>query len=297
MNKTIKIGGRPSPVPIPNSEQFYLKSEQGETYLIQVSWPLHWQDNQTDRGALPIIYLVDGNSLFLTATEAAWRRAASSHFAGGGIIVAIGYPLNGKLYDARRRSFDLTLPTASKIPGYGGADMFLDFIENSVRPAVTARLPRVSLSREALYGHSYGGLLALHALFTRPRSFDCYMASSPSIWWNSLCILHEARVFLENEKVSDDKSPSLMVSWGSLEQNPPQWANEPLDHYEARKQIATDLRMADNALNLCGILRGGNQLHTVIQNEYEGEDHTSVMSCSLSRSLTMFFEDWPFLRS
>jgi predicted alpha/beta superfamily hydrolase len=123
------------------------------------------------------------------------------------------------------------------------------------------------------------------------------MASSPSILWNSLCILHEARAFLENEKASDDKSPSLMVSWGSLEQNPPQWANEPLDHYEARKQIATDLRMADNALNLCGILRGGNQLHTVIQNEYEGEDHTSVMSCSLSRSLTMFFEDWPFLRS
>ncbi|GFF38568.1 ferri-bacillibactin esterase BesA [Aspergillus lentulus] len=291
------MGNRPTPVQLPNSEQFYLESDQGETYLVQVSWPLHWEDKQTGRGALPIIYLVDGNALFLTATEAAWRRAAASHFAGGGIIVAIGYPLNGKLYDARRRSLDLTPLTASKIPGYGGADLFLDFIENSVRPAVKTRFPRVTLAREALYGHSYGGLLALHALFTRPRSFDCYMASSPSIWWNSLCILHEARAFVENEKVSDDKSRSLMVSWGSLEQNPLQWANEPLDHYEARKQTAADLRMAGNALDLCAMLQGCSQLHAVIKTEYEGEDHTSVMSCSLSRSLTMFFEDWPFHQS
>jgi hypothetical protein len=102
---------------------------------------------------------------------------------------------------------------------------------------------------------------------------------------------------VENEKVSDDKSPSLMVSWGSLEQNPPQWANEPLDHYEARKQTASDLRMAGNALDLCAMLQGCSQLHAVIKNEYEGEEHTSVMSCSLGRSLTMFFEDWPFRRS
>lgn len=231
--------------------------------------------------------------MFLTATETAWRRAASSHFAGGGIIVAVGYPLTGKLYDAKRRSHDLTPPTPTPIPGYGGADMFLDFIENRVRPAVRARFPKMTISREALYGHSYGGLFALHALFTRPSSFDCYMASSPSIWWNSKCILQEATVFLEKENDSEEKSPSLMVFWGSFEQKPPQWDNEPLDHYEGRKQMASDLRMADNASDLCGILRGCERLHTVLVNEFDGEEHTSVMPCSMSRSLTMFFEDWP----
>lgn len=240
-------------------------------------------------------YIVDGNALFLTATEVAWRRAASSHFAGGGIIVAIGYPLTNKLYDARRRSFDLTPPTESTIPGYGGADLFLDFIENNVRPAVKARFPRVSCSREALYGHSYGGLLVLHALFTRPHSFDGYMASSPSIWWNSRCILHSAKSFLEKEKGSEKRPPTLMLSFGSFEQNPPQWTNEPLDHYEARKQLAADLRMGDNVLDLCKMLRDCARLHTVSLNPYEGEEHTSVMACSISRSLTTFFEDWPLL--
>jgi predicted alpha/beta superfamily hydrolase len=201
--------------------------------------------------------------------------------------------LTNKLYDARRRSFDLTPSTKSESPGYGGADLFLDFIEDTVRPAVKARFSQLSCAREALYGHSYGGLFALHALFTRPHLFDGYMASSPSIWWNSRCILDTARSFLEREKAVEKHSPTLMLSFGSFEQNPPQWTNEPLDHYEARKQIASDLRMADNVNDLCEMLRGCERLHTVALKPYEGEEHTSVMACSMSRSLTTFFEDWP----
>jgi len=252
-------------------------------------------------------YIVDGNALFLTATEVAWRRAASSHFAGGGIIVAVGYPLKqGKLYDAQRRSLDLTPPGATPIEGYGGANEFLDFIEGPVRSAVRERLPKISVSREALYGHSYGGLFALHALFTRPKAFDCYIASSPSIWWNSRCILREAKEFLEkktkaalDEDASETtkKTPSLMLSVGGFEQNPPQWDNEPLDHYEGRKQIAKDLRMADNLLELYDLVKDCKQLHTCTTCEYDQEEHTSVMPCSLSRGLTRFFEDWPFHRS
>ncbi len=203
----------------------------------------------------------------------------------------------GKLYDAKRRSLDLTPPTESPIAGAGGADDFLDFIEKSVRPAVKVRFPRATISREALYGHSYGGLFSLHALFTRSHAFDCYIASSPSIWWNSRCILHSAQRLLDKEEDSEKKSPSLLISWGSWEQNPPQWNDEPLDHYEGRKQVATELRMADNALDLAKMLGGCKHLHTVQAMEYEGEEHTSVMACSVSRGITMFFEDWPLRQS
>lgn len=48
--------GEPTPVSLPNSEQFYLDSEQGRKYLIQVSWPLHWQDiDNTDRNPVPVL--------------------------------------------------------------------------------------------------------------------------------------------------------------------------------------------------------------------------------------------------
>ena len=122
-------------------------------------------------------YLTDGNSVFLTATEAAWRRAPDPHFAGGGIVVAIGYPLTGKVFDLERRKADLKPVAKDTKSGSGEADAFIDFSVNEVRPAVKARFPGLSTSREALYGHSLGGLFALHALFTRSLPFDCYIAS------------------------------------------------------------------------------------------------------------------------
>jgi hypothetical protein len=48
--------GEPTPVSLPNSQQFYLDSEQGLKYLIQLSWPLHWQDiDTTERNPVPVM--------------------------------------------------------------------------------------------------------------------------------------------------------------------------------------------------------------------------------------------------
>ncbi|KAL4778302.1 Alpha/Beta hydrolase protein [Aspergillus varians] len=300
----------PTGITLPNSEQFYLKNARGDLYLIQVSWPLHWNKREpdTDRNHLPIIYIVDGNAFFLTATEALWRRSAESHYAGGGIVVAIGYPLagTGKIYHRIRRNFDLTVPTPNApVEGFGGADILLDFIRDSVRPAVKERFPTLSVSREALYGHSYGGLLALHALFTRPDMFDAYIASSPSIWWHERCILSEAREFIEKiqretkegEYLSGEKKlPTLMMYLGGLEQDPPKWNDEPEEKWEGRKRMAAILNMRKNVLGLMDLIRGCTRLHTVSFDEYGTEDHGTVMACSMSRGLTTFFEEWPVPR-
>ncbi|RAH80328.1 putative siderophore esterase [Aspergillus japonicus CBS 114.51] len=294
-----------TPITLPNSKQFYLENAQGEKHLIQISWPLHWTDAQppTDSGPLPILYIVDGNALFLTATEAAWRRAVMSDFQGGGVIVAIGYPLTGQVYDFHRRSRDLTPPTDPAVPGHGGADAFLTFLTDTVRPAVHAAFPRLTCAREALYGHSYGGLFALHALFTRHEAFECYLASSPSIWWNGRWILEEARGFVEKAKAKErpldgerGPRPALMMFVGSLEQNPARRRGESDDEYEERRRMAADWRMRDNAFELAELLRECPAVLTVPVREYEGEEHTSVMACSLNRGLTAFFEGWPFER-
>lgn len=51
------MGHETTTIALPSSEQFYLNNERGETYLIQVSWPLHWQSDLTsDRRQLPIMY-------------------------------------------------------------------------------------------------------------------------------------------------------------------------------------------------------------------------------------------------
>jgi predicted alpha/beta superfamily hydrolase len=47
-----------------------------------------------------------------------------------------------------------------------------------------------------LFGHSLGGLLALHTLYTRPQAFESIVAASPSLEWNEQGVLAEEREFI-----------------------------------------------------------------------------------------------------
>ena len=49
-----------------------------------------------------------------------------------------------------------------------------------------------------LIGHSFGGLLAVHALLTRPDVFDAYIAISPSLQWDDQRLALEAASVFEN---------------------------------------------------------------------------------------------------
>jgi hypothetical protein len=58
MGEFVENSNQPTPVALPNSEQFYLDNDQGEKYLIQVSWPLNWRDGPASaRKPLPIMYV------------------------------------------------------------------------------------------------------------------------------------------------------------------------------------------------------------------------------------------------
>lgn len=233
---------------------------------------------------------MDGNALFMTATEAAWRRTTGPHYSGGGIVVAIGYPLEGQVYDKPRRAFDMTPPCPGAPAEFGGADAFLDFIRYDVRELVRSRLPHLTITREALFGHSYGGLFVLHALFESPPLFDCYMASSPSLEWADYYILKEEKEYIGR---SDLATPSLMMFFGSYEQDPPRWHGETQEHYDQRKAVAAARGTGINIKKMRKRLQDSEKLSAVTLNEYEGEDHGSVMACALSRALTTFFEEWP----
>ncbi len=62
----------------------------------------------------------------------------------------------------------------------GGADDFLAFISADMKPLIESELA-IDRGRQARFGHSVGGLFDVHVLFTRPESFESYVATSPSI--------------------------------------------------------------------------------------------------------------------
>ncbi|KAE8378070.1 Alpha/Beta hydrolase protein [Aspergillus bertholletiae] len=268
------------------------------TYLVEVSWPLTWRD--TNVSALAnAIFAVDGNAMFLSATDVVRRQATLNPNKPSTIVVGIGYPLKDSVYGPQR-SLDLTPPCDRYTPPegpdgtprpepYGGADRFLFFIDNIVRPFIASSVfPNVKFARTALFGHSYGGLFALNTLFTQPTSFDTYLAASPSIWWNDKFILAKVPQFLQQPRLTTP--PTLRLSYGTREQFPVRRKHEPLEKYERRVRSAAKRRMQDNCNDLYLQLGASHHLGAVERREYLDEDHGSVISPALSGGILYFLD-------
>ncbi len=265
-----------SPYAVPRSEQRQLASARGDTYQIMISWP----DGDAPPGGFPVIYVLDGNAVFGTLTETARRltRPYGPDYKGlpAPVVVAIGYPgVTG--IDRERRTFDYTPPAEQFADAggmrlgsrQGGADLFLDFIEQTLKPAIEADFP-IDRSHQILMGHSFGGLFVLHALFTRPQAFQSYVAVSPSIWWNDRHLLKEVERFAERQKHALAR-PRVQISLGEREQGGRSLA--PDGRQSAAEFLANRLRGLEH-----GALDVSFRVHA-------GETHGSVVPVALARAL------------
>lgn len=70
-----------------------------------------------------------------------------------------------------------------RVPKYFG-QLYLDFIQNTIIPD-SARKYRTLPGAEnvGILGFSLGGLMACHAIWTRPQTFGSAACMSPSLWW------------------------------------------------------------------------------------------------------------------
>jgi predicted alpha/beta superfamily hydrolase len=280
-----------TPLNLPNVIQHDLTNLQtGLNYRIQISWPLNWDRTKQLRDSkIPVIYILDGNSLFLTATEILWRSSIGSFYSGGGIVVGIGYQgvptESGSLYSSQRNT-DLTLSEHEVHAGLGGADAFLGFISEEVKPLVRKQFPDVSIDKEAIFGHSFGGLCVLHALFSDVM-FDAYFAASPSIWWDSK-IVAEAEDFCSGEAAGSQCS--LQLSYGSLEARPTQHPSESGAEFEERERVCVERKMGENAVLMENMLRKSRKWADLSIIEFADEDHCTVVTPALLRAMSTFLD-------
>jgi predicted alpha/beta superfamily hydrolase len=238
------------PVTLDGTEQWTMESEAGREYRIMVSLP---EGNVPSSGGYPVIYLLDGNAYF-PAFHAAKRAQARLR---GSILVAIGYPSDTPL-DFERRAFDMSppAPEGRNTPPQGGQDLFLDFIETRLMPKVSHQF-KVNQDQRSLVGHSFGGMLGVYALFTRPALFQHVVAVSPSLWWRDKYLLEPERAFIKRALAGqmDLTQSSLTVLMGERDS-------------VQMIQDASALHLRLQGLSQLG-LRSGFSVE-------QGEDHTSV---------------------
>lgn len=212
-----EAGVASSPVHLPGTYQFDLVSRDGRPYRIFVSEPA----GPAPAGGWPVVYVLDGNAWFAHASQQLRVRGAKRPDKTGvlpGVVVGVGYTGEGYI-QSLPRTWDFTPPAPLRVPNpaswgpTGGADRFLEFLTGELRPLI-ARRYRIDPRREVLFGHSLGGLFALHAYFSRPQAFAAVVAASASTWWNGDYIIEQAEAFARAGKVPASR---LLVATGAEE--------------------------------------------------------------------------------
>lgn len=258
---------------LPETETFELRGADGYPYQIYVSKP----KDAAPTGGFPVLYVLDGNAMFAGFAETRRILSMEKSDVSKSIIVGVGFKTD--MPYSERRLYDFTGgpppppwdAAFAKIPN-GGWDKFLDFLTGPLRTEIGRRYP-INAERQALFGHSLGGLLAVHALFTRPTAFHAIIAASPSVFWHNQEMLKEEHDFVA--RLQSGAIPNvarLMVVCGENEETS-------LERWDAE---ALARRM--EALSGYG-LRTRSEV-------YIGEGHITVPSRSVTSSLRFAFA-WP----
>lgn len=273
------------PATLANTDSYRLTSAHvDQTFVIDVALPPF---GAPPGRPLPVVYVLDGDMTFGAASVIARSLQIGPGALPPVLLVGIGYARDRPDQPAPMalRHRDLTptidqryLTMARSAPGPmalppdilpGGADDFLDFLEDELMPFIASRY-LVDASDQALIGVSLGGLLTLHALFTRPEAFRRYGAISPSIWWDERVILKTEDALARR---ATDLDARLFLAVGGLE--------------EAQDANA---RMVSNCYHLDAVLRA--RAYPSLEARFEvlpDESHMSVFPAGISRALRALY--------
>jgi hypothetical protein len=239
----------------------------------------------------------------MTAAEGFKRRKPVAFGQPDSVVVSIGYPLTNSVYDMVNRFIDY-MPLFAGNQGPSGADAFLDFIEHGLRPWLHKTVfPKVDFTRDALFGHSFGGLLVTYALLSRPAMFDTYLAASPALEIQNASILTEVvarfgtgdltRSAYYTSTGCDAKQalPALMITYGSAEEFPARRRAESEGAFQTRKSYFRALGMTEHSHDLFDSVKASGKVRDVVLKEYVGQDHAGVAASAIMDGIE-YFVDW-----
>lgn len=257
------------PAILPGALQYDFTSRiTGRPYRLTITPPV----NPDPSLLYPALYVLDGTAWFATSSEVATVFGAAGQ-TGTGYVIALGYQTEDVIVASELRTLDMT-PFRSPNPQYvnatGGGDAFLRAIYEEVQPFILSHF-RVDPDRQAIWGHSIGGLLVLRSMFRDPGRFSTYMMGSPTINPN---VLADEPAFLE--RIAEGQMAlRVLITVGGDEQPPGQ---------------ALAYKMIDDASDLADRLRAGAPQLEVESTIFTGEGHLTAGLLSLIRSIQFA---WP----
>ncbi|PWC15738.1 esterase [Brenneria roseae subsp. americana] len=244
----------------------------------------------------PVIYLLDGARYFPVAVSLMDALAHPRCGMGGGIIAAIDYDGPTRRERDYRPAVECIVPEANPQGGYypsgmaGNAAGFRHFILSELKPFIAGKYS-TDRRREALFGHSYGGLFTVDTLFAAPNAFQHFYAASPSVWWNGGYLIQQAERFLAR---SIPQTASLALSVGEYEQSLEPWEWQlPDEQRLALRRHRHQRRMVDGIRELAWSLQNHSPNLQVTLDIYPEQSHQSVPLFALQHALRTHFRQDP----
>jgi hypothetical protein len=159
-----------------------------------------------------ILFVTDANGLFGLVVDTV-RLMQIPGLVPPLLVVGVGYPDAEAVIDTvETRVRDLTPTPSSRFPGSGHADAFIEFVSGELRPWIADRFAAAA-GGITYFGHSLGGLLGAYTLLTATSTFDRYICSSPSLWWDDEAIFDIERLRPDGDRLNSE----VFFGIGSLE--------------------------------------------------------------------------------
>ena len=139
------------------------------------------QDYDTSKKKYPVIYMHDAQNLFddKTAFAGEWRIDETLDSLKANVIIV------GIEHGNEKRLEELT-PFPNEKYGGGKADVYLDFIVNTLKPHMDLNYRTKSgKMNTAIAGSSLGGLVSYYAVLKYPNIFGKAAIFSPSFWFTN----------------------------------------------------------------------------------------------------------------
>jgi predicted alpha/beta superfamily hydrolase len=181
-----------------------------ETRTILVRTPASYAGSTR---AYPVLYLTDGDRQIGHTAAVADFLAREGRMPE---VIIVGISNTDRTRDLTPTRVEAMGAAGQRFPTptSGGGDRFLDFIATEVIPYVEKSY-RTQPYR-VLAGHSFGGLLALHAFFTRPALFNGVIAVSPTLTWDDRYVYRRALEWVKSAPQQAAMRPvTLVVSVGN----------------------------------------------------------------------------------
>lgn len=261
---------------LPNTQVHQLPAKNtGRQYEVWVELPPSY--GKTEK-KFPVLFVSDANYAFPLIRSIRNRLGAGGQNIEDFVIVGLSYAKEDNPTDSRSLDYTPTNIRANgKKPGkhltakaYGGAALYAEYLRQQVVPFVLKQY-QVDPKRKLFVGHSYGALLGAQILLTQPDTFDTYILSSPSLWFDDKFMFK-----LEQQYAAQHKNLKARVQLYAAE----------FEQIKPGKRYASRVNIVEDTLQFEKVLKSRHYPDLQIQSQIiADEDHLSVFPSMISRAL------------